>query len=61
MPGTSSPSSNLPLSHEAYSILVNAEWRAIYDREIDLIRAAAARKRLNRKPTDYDAPSPHPP
>jgi DnaJ domain len=27
---------------EAYSILVNAEWRAIYDREIDLIRAAAA-------------------
>jgi hypothetical protein len=26
---------------EAYSILVNAEWRAIYDREIDLIRAAA--------------------
>jgi DnaJ domain len=27
---------------EAYSILVNAEWRAIYDREIELIRAAAA-------------------
>src|SRR5262249_16935551 len=27
---------------EAYSILVNAEWRAIYDREVELIRAAAA-------------------
>jgi TPR repeat protein len=27
---------------EAYSILVNAEWRAIYDRELELIRAAAA-------------------
>ena len=35
---------------EAYSILVNAEWRAIYDREIDLIRALQPRrKRLNRK------------
>jgi len=29
---------------EAYSILVNAEWRAIYDREIELIRAAAAKQ-----------------
>jgi hypothetical protein len=28
--------------HEAYSILANVEWRAIYDREIKLIRAAAA-------------------
>ncbi len=28
--------------HEAYTILANAEWRAIYDRELDLIRAAAA-------------------
>ena len=28
--------------HEAYSILANAEWRAIYDRELALIRAAAA-------------------
>jgi curved DNA-binding protein CbpA len=27
---------------EAYSILANAEWRAIYDRELALIRAAAA-------------------
>jgi DnaJ-domain-containing protein 1 len=27
---------------EAYSILANAEWRAIYDRELTLIRAAAA-------------------
>jgi DnaJ domain len=27
---------------EAYSILANAEWRAIYDRELELIRAAAA-------------------
>jgi len=27
---------------EAYSILVNAEWRAIYDRELELIRTAAA-------------------
>ena len=27
---------------EAYSILINAEWRAIYDRELALIRAAAA-------------------
>jgi len=27
---------------EAYSILVNAEWRAIYDREVELIRTAAA-------------------
>jgi curved DNA-binding protein CbpA len=27
---------------EAYSILVNTEWRAIYDRELELIRAAAA-------------------
>lgn len=27
---------------EAYSILVNAEWRAIYDRELELIRSAAA-------------------
>jgi len=27
---------------EAYSILINAEWRAIYDRELELIRAAAA-------------------
>jgi hypothetical protein len=28
--------------HEAYSILANVEWRAIYDRELELIRAAAA-------------------
>ncbi len=28
--------------HEAYTILANAEWRAIYDRELELIRAAAA-------------------
>lgn len=27
---------------EAYSILANAEWRAIYDRELELIRAAVA-------------------
>jgi curved DNA-binding protein CbpA len=27
---------------EAYSILANAEWRAIYDRELELIRTAAA-------------------
>jgi curved DNA-binding protein CbpA len=27
---------------EAYTILANAEWRAIYDRELALIRAAAA-------------------
>jgi len=27
---------------DAYSILANAEWRAIYDRELALIRAAAA-------------------
>jgi curved DNA-binding protein CbpA len=27
---------------EAYSILANAEWRAIYDRELEVIRAAAA-------------------
>jgi curved DNA-binding protein CbpA len=28
--------------HEAYTILANVEWRAIYDRELELIRAAAA-------------------
>jgi curved DNA-binding protein CbpA len=28
--------------HEAYTILANAEWRAIYDRELALIRTAAA-------------------
>jgi hypothetical protein len=34
---------------EAYSILVNAEWRAIYDREIELIRAAAAAQAVEQE------------
>jgi curved DNA-binding protein CbpA len=33
---------------EAYSILANAEWRAIYDRELELIRAAAAAQEARR-------------
>src|SRR5436853_4683957 len=35
--------------HEAYTILANAEWRAIYDRELALIRAAAAAQALEQE------------
>jgi curved DNA-binding protein CbpA len=34
---------------EAYSILANAEWRAIYDRELELMRAAAAAQAVEQE------------
>jgi curved DNA-binding protein CbpA len=35
--------------HEAYTILANAEWRATYDRELELIRAAAAAQAVEQE------------
>jgi curved DNA-binding protein CbpA len=35
--------------HEAYTILANAEWRAIYDREVELMRAAASAQAVEQE------------